>query len=86
MDALGIHLLRCSHGGERIDANDVRDVIYYIIRNAGRAVVREKTGYLPSSIPWDRGVRVDIVISEPARGHTLPDVVIADLTRVDLVA
>ena len=29
---------------------------------------------------------MDLVISEPARGHNLLDVVIADPTRVDLVA
>ena len=33
-----------------------------------------------------RGGRVDLVISEPPRGHTFLDVVIADPTRVDLVA
>ena len=86
-DTLGTHLLRCSRGGERTAAHDaVRDAIEYIIRDAGRAVVREKTGFLPSSIPGGRGGRVDLVISEPARGHTLLDIVIADPTRVDLVA
>ena len=83
---LGTHLLRCSHGGERIAAHDaLRDVIYYIIRDAGCAVVREKTRFLPSSILGGRGGRVDLVISKPARGHTLLDVVISDPTRVDLV-
>ena len=47
--------------------------------------MREKTGFLPSSIPRGQGGRLDLVISEPARGHTLLDVVIADPTRVDLV-
>ena len=64
----------------------MRDAIYYIIRDKGRAVVREETRFLPSSIPGGRGERVDLAISEPARGHTLLDVVIADPTRVDLVA
>ena len=61
------------------------DAIYYISEDAGRAIVREKTEFLPSSIPGSRGGRVDLVISEPARGHTLPDVVIADPMRADLV-
>ena len=47
--------------------------------------MREKTEFLPSSIPGSRGGRVDLVIPEPGRGHTLLVVVIADPTRVDLV-
>ena len=48
MDALVTHLLRCSHGGERTAAhNVVCDAMYYIIRDAGRAFVRERTGFLP---------------------------------------
>ena len=46
----------------------------------------QKTGILPSSILGGQGGRVDLVISEPVRGHTLLDVVIADPTRVGLVA
>ena len=64
----------------------VRYAIYNIIRDARRAIVRKKTGFLPSSIPRGWGGRVDLVISEPTRGHTLLDVVRADPTRVDLVA
>ena len=29
---------------------------------------------------------MDLVMTERARGHTLPDIVIADVTRIDLVA
>ena len=87
MDVIRTHLLRCSHGGEHTTAHDnTCDANYYIIRDAGRVVVVEKTIFLPSSIPRARGGRVDLVISEPARGHTLLDVVIADPTRVDLFA
>ena len=33
MDALGTHLLQCSHGDERTAAHDaVRDAFYYIVR------------------------------------------------------
>ena len=43
MDALMTHLLRCSNGGERTTAHDaMRDVAFYIIQDAHRAVVREK--------------------------------------------
>ena len=84
MDALGTHLLRCSHNRERSAAHDaMRDAMYYIIREAGRAFAGERTSSLPSAIPRGRGGRVDLVISEPASGHTLLDVVIADPTRVD---
>ena len=77
--------MRFSHGGERIDAHDVvRDAIYYITRCGTRSRAGED-GIPPSSIPA-RGGRVDLVISEPARGHTLLDVVVAGTTRVDLVA
>ena len=87
MDAFGTHLLRCSHGGGRTAAHDaVLDALYYIVRDAGRAVVRERTGFLPSAIPGDGAERVDLLIYEPASGHTLLDVVIADPTRVDLVS
>ena len=48
--------------------------------------MREKTGFLPSSTLGGRGGRVNLVISEPPRNHTLLDVVIADPTRVDPVA
>ena len=76
-------MLRCSHGRERSAAHDaMRDVMYYIIWEAGRAFARERTGFLPSAIPRGRGGRVDLVISEPASGHTLLDVVIEDPTRV----
>ena len=87
MDALWTHLLWCSHGGERTPPHDaMRDAIYPITRDAGRAVVREKTRFLPSSILGCRRGCVDLVISEPALGHTLLDVVIANLTLVDLVS
>ena len=87
MDALGTHLLRCSDGGERIAAHDaVRDAIYYITREAGRVVMRERTGFLPSSILGGRGGCVDLVMSELVRGHTLLKDVTRDPTRVDLVA
>ena len=50
MDALETHLLRFSYGGERTAAHDaVRDAINYNIRDADRAVVLEKTEFLPSS-------------------------------------
>ena len=79
MDALRTYFLRPSHVGERIAAHDVvRDASYHIIREAGHVVVRGKTGFLPSSIPGGRGGRVDLVISEPTRGHTLLYVVIAN--------
>ena len=43
MDALRTHLLRCSHGEERIAAHDaMRDAVYYIIQDAGRTVLRER--------------------------------------------
>ena len=43
-------MLQYSYAGECTAAHDVvRDTVYYIIRNAGRAVVREKTEFLPSS-------------------------------------
>ena len=58
---------------------------YYIMRDASCVVVQEKTGLLPLSITGGWGGRVDPVISKPARGHTLLDVVVADPTRVDLV-
>ena len=45
-----------------------------------------KTEFFPSSIIGGRRGRVDLVIPEPAHGHTLLDIVIADPTRVDLVA
>ena len=78
--------MRCSHGGEGTAAHDaVRDAIYYIIQDAGRAVVREKTEFLPSPILGSRGGCVDLVISEPGRGHTMLIVIIADPTRVDQV-
>ena len=50
------------------------------------AIVREKTRFLLSPIPRGQGGLMDPVIFEPARGHTLLEVVIADPTRVDLVA
>ena len=79
-------MLWCSHGGERtVVHDDVCDAIYYIIRDARRAIVREKTGFLPSSIPGGRRGRGDLVISEPVCGHTLLDVIIADSTHVDIV-
>ena len=40
---------------------------------------------LPSSTPWGRGGRVDIVNSDPAVRHTLVDIVVVDTTRRDLV-
>ena len=40
----------------------------------------------PSSTPGGQGKRVDMVMSEPVCGHTLLNFVIADPTRVDMVA
>ena len=87
MQALVHHLLRCSLGGERSPSHAaMRDTIYYIIQNAGRPSVCEKKKFLPSSVSRGRGGRAGLVISEPAHDHTLLDVVIANPTRVNLVA
>ena len=42
---------------------------------------RERAGFLPSSAPGGRGVRVDIVISDATASHVLIDVVVANPTR-----
>ena len=87
LDAIGTHLLRCPNDGERSAAHDdLHDAVFYIIQDAHRALVRGKMGFFPSSIPMGLGGRVYLMISEPARGHTLLDVVIADPTCVDLVS
>ena len=86
-DALETHLLRRSHGDERTAAhNVVRDAVYYITRDVGRAIVRAKILFIPSSIPAGWGKRVGLVISEPSRRQNLLDVVIAAPTHVELVA
>ena len=86
LDPLGTHLLRSARGGERTSSHDyVRDAVYHIIRESRQHAHRERTGFLPSSAPWGRGGRVDIVILDVAAGHTLVDIVVADPTRRDLV-
>ena len=81
-----IHLQRCARGSERTSSHDfVSDAVYHIIRESCQHAHRERTGFLPSSVPVGRGERVDIVVSDAAVGHTLVDVVDAYPTRRDLV-
>ena len=63
----------------------MRDAVYHIIRESRQHAQQERTGFLPSSAPGERGGRVDIMISNAAVGHTLVDIVVADPTRRDLV-
>ena len=63
----------------------MRDTVCHIIRQSRQHAHRERTGFLPSSAPRERGGRVGIVISDAAVGHTLVDIVVSDLPRLDLV-
>ena len=63
----------------------MRDVVYHIIRESRQHAHWERIGFLPSSAPGGHGGRIDIVISDAAVGHTLVDIVVSDLPRLDLV-
>jgi hypothetical protein len=48
LDPLGIHLLRCAHGGEKTTSHDVvRDAFASIVKDAGFHVLWEQTHILP---------------------------------------
>ena len=79
------HLLRCTRRGETTSSHgSVRDAVYHIIYALRHHAHWERTCLLISSTPGGRGGCVDIVISKAAMGHTLVDIVVADLTRRDL--
>ena len=78
--------MRSPRRDERTSSHDfLRDAGYHIIRESRQHAHRERTGFLPSSAPWGRGGRVNIVISDAAAGHTLVDIVVAGPTRRDSV-
>jgi hypothetical protein len=83
---MGIHLLRCTHGGERTTSHDVvQGGFAYIMKDARFHVLWEQTHiFLPlflQSFYW----RVDIVLSIDGI-HTLVDVVITDFIQTYLVS
>jgi hypothetical protein len=80
IDSLGIHLLHCAHGNERIETYDaIRDTFAAIARDASFHMEWKQLRALlsitfNSSCQW-----IDIVLTKYGI-HTLANIVIADLT------
>jgi hypothetical protein len=84
LDPMGIHLLCCTHGGERTTSHDVvRDSFVSIAKDMTFHVLQEQTHIL--SPPFPSHWRVDIVLSVDGI-YTLTNVVIIDPTQVDMVS
>ncbi len=79
LDLMGIHLFRCTHGGERTTCHDVvQDVFASIMRDTRFHILREQIHVLPSPILQSTccestllvdGIQmsVDIIIVDPIR-------------------
>ena len=84
---LGVHLLRCLHGGGTTAAHDVvRDVVASIATEAGFRVGCEQRHLLPRASPDGAHRRMDFLFIDDAGGRSLGDVVVADPTCSDHVA
>ena len=84
LDALGVHLLRCPHGGGTTAAHDVvRDAVVSIASEADFRVGREQRHLLPRARPDGAHRRVDLLFTDNAGGRSLGDVVVADPTCSD---
>ena len=82
LDAHGVHLLRCPHGGGTTAAHDdVWDAVASIATEVGFRVGREKRHLLPRAGPDGPHRCVDHLFTDNARGRSLGDVVVADPTR-----
>jgi hypothetical protein len=79
----GQHLLRCGLGSERNDTHhNIRDTMFYIMREAGYSVRREQSGVMPIREEGAGGRVMDIVAADPRGGsRVLADVVVAVPTR-----
>jgi hypothetical protein len=83
---MGIHLLCCTHGNERIGThNVVHDTFAAIARNVGFHVGRKQLHALPSTTFNSSCQQIDIVLTKDGI-YTLTDVVIANPTRADLLS
>ncbi|CAM6098052.1 unnamed protein product [Calypogeia fissa] len=84
LDPVGTHILRCSHGSERMATHDdLRDVLAIITRDAGYHVSTEQTHVLPAVDGILDRRRADIVFSW-AGVRALADVVVADPTGASM--
>ncbi|CAM6085216.1 unnamed protein product [Calypogeia fissa] len=83
-DDTGVHLLRCSTGGETIAVHDaVRDTTAQILSGTLVHARREVSIDLPGPPP--RHVRVDLTMVRDGR-RTLADIVVANPLRQDIIA
>jgi hypothetical protein len=83
---MGIHLLHCTHGGERIAShNAIQDAFVSIVRDAGFHILWEQTHILrPPSFQFFLSVGQHCLSVDSI--HTLANVVIVDPIRIDLVS
>jgi hypothetical protein len=80
----GQHLLRCGLGSERNDTHhSIRDTMFYIMREAGYSVCKERqSGVMPIRTGETGGRVMDLVAADPRGGsRVLAVVVVADPTR-----
>jgi len=83
---MGIHLLYCTHGGEKITSHDVvQNIFAYIVINARFHVLREQTHILPLSSHQSFHRQIDIVLSIDGN-RTLANVVITNPTQGNFVS
>ncbi len=85
-DPMGIHLLRCTHGNERMGTHDViHNIFATIMQDVSFHVERKQLRVHPSTTFNSFHQWVDIVlIKDDIR--TLADIVITNPTRVDLLS
>jgi hypothetical protein len=77
------HLLHCGSSSERNDTHhNIRDMMFYIVREAGYSVRREQSGVMPIRKGEAGGRVMDLVAAHHRDGsRVLADVVVADPTR-----
>ena len=79
------HHLHCARKGERTSSHDsVPYAVNHTIHDSCRQAHLERTSFLSSSVPGERGGRADIVMSHAAAGYTSVGLDVANPTRRDL--
>ncbi len=86
LNPMGIHLLHCTHGGEKTTSHNViRDAFMSIVRDVRFHILQEQTHILrpPSFQFFYQWINIVLLIDSI---HTLANVVIVDHIRTDLVS